>query len=212
MDRRDTIARICAPVARVASIIAGYALIGLSILIAYDVIVRKVFDASSIGADEIGGYIVAIMAAFGFTYALLQRAHTRIDVLYQWMPRPVQVVANLLAMGGLAAYAGFIAWRAWGTLAESIEYSSTANTPLRTPQWIPQSIWVAGLLLFAGVALLLLLHAAWLALKGRSSQSLLLYGPQTLEEEIKRERLDVEALDPHPDLPAESATGEHVRD
>lgn len=202
MARPNPIAQMCMPIACAVSIIAGYALIILSVLISYDVIARKLFNTSSLGADEIGGYIVAIMAAFGFTYALLQRAHTRIDVFYQWMPTPMRVVANLMAMAGLATYAGFIAWRAWGTLMESIEYSSTANTPLRTPQWLPQSIWFAGLLLFAVVALLLFLHAIQLVLRGQARRSLQLYGPRTLEEEIERERLEVESFEE----PASSAS------
>ncbi|HUH40238.1 MAG TPA: TRAP transporter small permease [Castellaniella sp.] len=207
MARHNPIAHLCAPIARIVSIIAGYALLALSMLIAFDVVVRKLFNTSSIGADEIGGYIVAIMAAFGFTYALLQHAHTRIDVFYQWMSTPVRVVANLVAMAGLSSYAGFIAWRAWGTLMESIEYSSTANTPLRTPQWIPQSIWFIGLLFFAVVSLLLLLHAIRLVMQGRARESLQLYGPQTLEEEIERERLEVEALDGNADKPGKSTLG-----
>lgn len=195
MARLNPVARACAPVARGAAILSGYALLFLSILITFDVIARKTFDAPSIGSDEIGGYIVAAMAAFGFTYALLQHAHTRIDVLYQWMPPSMRVVANLTAMGGLFLFAGFIAWRGWGTLMESIEFGSTASTPLRTPQWIPQSLWFAGLALFAVVALLLFIHALWLTLRGQSRIALQLYGPQTLEEEIARERMDVEGLD-----------------
>ncbi|MER1966573.1 TRAP transporter small permease [Castellaniella sp. GW247-6E4] len=208
MVRHNPVARACAPVARGAAILSGYALLFLSVLITYDVIMRKLFNTSSVGADEIGGYIVAAMAAFGFTYALLQHAHTRIDVFYQWMPTPVRVAANLMAMGGLFLFAGFIAWRGWGTLMESIEFGSVASTPLHTPQWIPQSIWVAGLALFGVVSLMLLIHALWLVLRGQSRRSLQLYGPQTLAEEIERERMDVEGLDDHQPAPPASLSGE----
>lgn len=198
MARPNLISNACLPVARVAAYVAGYALIVLSLLITYDVIARKLFNTSSIGTDEIGGYIVAIMAAFGFTYALLQDAHTRIDIFYQWLPVRFRLMANVLAMSGMATYACFLAWRAWGTLDESIAFGSTANTPLHTPQWIPQSIWLLGLVLFAAVAVLLLLHAIWLLARGRSQQMLQFYGPKTLEEEIEEELLDVDALDSQP--------------
>ncbi len=195
MARPNPIVQLCLPAAKVAAYVAGYALIVLSILITYDVIVRKAFDAASIGTDEIGGYVVAIMAAFGFTYALLQHAHTRIDVFYQWLPVHLRLLANFLAMAGMAACASFLAWRAWGTLDESIAFGSTANTPLHTPQWIPQSIWLLGLVLFAAVSVMLFLHAAWLLVKGRSQEVLQFYGPKTLEEEIEEERLDVEGIE-----------------
>ncbi|MGB3425284.1 MAG: TRAP transporter small permease [Castellaniella sp.] len=198
MARSNVIVNACLPAARVAACIAGYALVVLSVLITYDVIVRKLFDASSIGTDEIGGYIVAIMAAFGFTYALLQHAHTRIDIFYQWLPKRLRLLANLLAMAAMASYACFLAWRAWATLAESIEYKSTSNTSLHTPQWIPQSVWLLGLLLFAIVSVALLIHAVWLMVRGNASQALQFYGPKTLDEEIEEERLDIEDFDQPP--------------
>ncbi|MGB3741538.1 MAG: TRAP transporter small permease [Castellaniella sp.] len=209
MARPNLIANACLPIAKAAAYVAGYALIVLSLLITYDVIVRKVFNAPSLGTDEIGGYIVAVMAAFGFTYALLKDAHTRIDIFYQWLPRRLRLLANLLAMSGMAAYACFMAWRAWGTLAESIEYGSTANTPLHTPQWIPQSIWLLGLVLFAAVAVLLLLHAVWLMVRGHSHQALQFYGPKTLEEEIQEERLSVDDLDGRPSTLTAAKGGSH---
>lgn len=192
MARSNVVASACLPAARVAACVAGYALVVLSVMITYDVIARKLFNAPSIGTDEIGGYIVAIMAAFGFTYALLQHAHTRIDIFYQWFPVRVRLLANLLAMTAMASYACFLAWRAWATLAESIEYKSTANTPLHTPQWIPQSVWLLGLLLFAIVSVALLVHAVWLMARGNAPQALQFYGPKTLDEEIEEERLDID--------------------
>lgn len=207
MARPNLIVNACLPVAKAAAYVAGYALVVLSFLITYDVIVRKVFNASSLGTDEIGGYIVAIMAAFGFTYALLRDAHTRIDVFYQWLPKRLRLLANFLAMFAMASYACFLAWRAWGTLAESIAYGSTANTPLHTPQWIPQSIWLLGLILFAVVSVLLLLHAVWLMAHGHSHRALLFYGPRTLEEEIEDERLSVDDLDGRPSSAAASEGG-----
>lgn len=192
--RNNRIIQACAPVVRVTAIISGYSLLGLSFLIGFDVIARKLFNFSSIGADEIGGYIVAAMAAFGFTYALIEHAHTRIDIFYKLFPLPLRIVANLLAMLGMVGFASFIAWRAWDTLNESIAYKSAANTPLHTPQWIPQSIWFLGLLIFAVVSTVLFAHALLLTFRD-SKRSLQYYGPQTLEEEIEQEITDVEGLD-----------------
>lgn len=192
--RNNRIIHACTPVVRVTAIISGYLLLGLSFLIGFDVVARKLFNFSSVGADEIGGYIVAVMAAFGFTYALIEHAHTRIDIFYKSFPIPLRVVANLLSMLGMVGFATFIAWRAWDTLSESITYQSAANTPLHTPQWIPQSIWFIGLLIFATVSIVLFIHAIWLTLSDQK-RALQYYGPQTLEEEIEQEITEVEGLD-----------------
>lgn len=192
--RNNRVIHACAPVVRMAAIISGYSLLGLSFLIGFDVIARKLFNFSSGGSDEIGGYIVAVMAAFGFTYALIEHAHTRIDIFYKLFPVPLRVVANLLSMLGMVGFATFITWRAWDTLNESITYQSAANTPLHTPQWIPQSIWFIGLLTFSALSIVLLAHALWLTFRDHK-RSLQYYGPQTLEEEIEQEITEVEGLD-----------------
>ncbi|MBV6274090.1 TRAP transporter small permease [Alcaligenaceae bacterium CGII-47] len=192
--RNNRIIHTCAPLVRVTAIISGYSLLALSFLIGFDVVARKLFNFSSVGADEIGGYIVATMAAFGFTYALIEHAHTRIDIFYKSFPIPLRIVANLLSMLGMVGFASFIAWRAWDTLNESITYQSAANTPLHTPQWIPQSIWFVGLLIFAVVSIVLLAHALLLSFRD-APRALQYYGPQTLEEEIEQELSDVEGLD-----------------
>lgn len=44
-------------------------------------------------------------------------------------------------------------WRAGGTLGETLEFSSLASTPLQTPLWIPQSLWLIGLAVFTVVTL-----------------------------------------------------------
>ena len=74
------------------SIIGGYVLLGLSFLIVFEVIARKLFDFSLPGVDEIGGYVVTITGTFGFAYALIERTHTRIDIVF----RPCTFLATQL--------------------------------------------------------------------------------------------------------------------
>src|SRR5690625_935127 len=196
MDRLFTLTvNIFKPLSKLVVIIAGYALVILSFMITYDVISRKLFNTSSIGTDEIGGYIVAIMAAFGFTYALFQHAHTRIDILFRLLSKRIRAVLNILALIGIAIYATFMAWRAFDTLLESIQFSSRANTPLRTPQWIPQSIWLFGLVIFAIATIVLLIHSIWLLMKGATQENFELYGPKGVQDEIEEEIIEIESLD-----------------
>ena len=135
---------------------SGYALVGLSFFIVIEIIGRKLFNYSFQGVDELGGYILAVVAAVGFGYALLERAHTRIDVLLVQLPTGPRAVLNVAAALAIAAFASFMAWRAVDVLNETIEFQSLASTPWQTPLWIPQSLWVAGLIGFAIVAVVLL--------------------------------------------------------
>ena len=52
----------------------------------------------------------------------------------------------------------------WQVLGKSLAGNATANTPLETPLWIPQSIWLAGWFWFAAASLVLLCLTVWATL------------------------------------------------
>ncbi len=169
----------------------GWWMVALSLLTCVEMVARKLFAFSFQGIDEVGGYTLAVVGAVGFSYTLLTRGHTRIDFLVSKLPVRGRSALNVLAMATLAACAVFAAWRGWTVVAESIEFQSRATTPLQTPMWMPQSLWLLGWLLFAGVATTLAAHAFVLWLRGRHDEVNAAYGPQTLEEEIESEAGEV---------------------
>lgn len=173
--------------ARWAALAAGWSLLGLSALIGLEVVLRKVFNASLQGADEMGGYVVACVVGFGGALATLDRAHTRIDLLLERLPAGLRALLNVAAALSLAAMAGFLALRGWATMQESVEYRSLSGTPLQTPLWAPQAVWVAGLAFFAAVALTAALHAVALLALDRGALNRR-YGARSLNEEIAEER------------------------
>ena len=188
--RGNPVVRWLGPPARVGAILGGWGLMALSAVVGLEVVLRKVFSMSLQGADELGGYAVALAAAFGFGWALLERAHTRIDLLTTKLPLAVRRLLNVIALAAIAIFATFMAWRGWTTLLESIDYKSLSGTPLMTPLWWPQSLWVVGLLFFALVALACLGHALWLMAHDRRSLDRW-YGPRSLAEEIEEERRSI---------------------
>lgn len=173
-----------------AAIAAGYAALGLSLLITFEVLARKLFSFSLQGVDEIGGYVLAIGVSFSFAYALLHRAHTRVDVLLTRLPRWLQVPLNTLAMLMLAAFSAFMLWRAVETLRETLEFGSLASTPLQTPLWIPQGLWVIGLGVFSILTVLLAARALLLLFSGRIATLDREYGPRSTDDELDEARQD----------------------
>ncbi len=174
------------------SIIGGYVLLGLSFLIVFEVIARKLFDFSLQGVDEIGGYVVAITGTFGFAYALIERTHTRIDIVLDHVPSWLRNLLNILAYGLVTAASVFMLRYAYEALNESILFGSLSPTPLQTTMWIPQSLWVAGLVLFCITALAILVHL--LILQFRDSElAFRLYGPPTVQQEVDREMASAQA-------------------
>ncbi|MCA0922641.1 TRAP transporter small permease subunit [Pseudooceanicola nanhaiensis] len=189
MSTESKVTRALLPLSRIMALIAGYALLALSLLIALEILLRRFANMSLQGSDEMGGYVLAILAAFGFSYALLERAHTRVEILVERVPGRMAAALNLLALVGIMVMALFIAWRGWAALAESIDYKSLSGTPLMTPLWMPQSVWVAGLLFFAVVSTIVTLHAAYLFVTNWPLVNRL-YGIKSLEEIMDEEQVD----------------------
>jgi TRAP-type C4-dicarboxylate transport system permease small subunit len=167
-------------------IFMGWGLIGICVATVYEVVARRLFAFSIQGVNEIGAYFLAVASTWGFSIALLQRAHSRVDFLSQYMPRAMQSVLNALAFVSLAGLAIFSAWQGWLVLGETLRWQTRANTPLQTPLWIPQSLWLAGLVIFAGVAAACAVHAAFLLFRDARRLDRF-YGPPSIEEQIELE-------------------------
>ncbi len=179
----NPLAQFLFPVARTAAILCGWCLLVVVGLTCVEIVGRKFFGFTLHGIDEIGGYTLAIVCAFGFSYSLLRRAHTRIDIVQSLMPAQVRAALNATAMVGLAAVSLLLAWRGFGELRTSIELMSVSNSPLQTPMWLPQGLWFAGLAMFAIVTLAQAVHAAFLLLTDRRELNRC-YSPSVIVDEI----------------------------
>lgn len=191
MQTTNPVARAFLPFARFLSLLVGYGLLGLALLVTAEILLRRFFSISLQGGDEFGGYVLAIMATFGFAYALLERAHTRVEILLERVSSRPQALMNLVSAVAISFTACFMAWRAWATLMESIEYGALSGTPLMTPLWQPQAIWLFGLVFFAIVSTSIAVHAAILFVRDRKKLNEF-YGVKTLAEIIEEEAVLVD--------------------
>ncbi len=182
-DDRNPVARWVGPPVRWMQIACGWALMAICFATLYDIVARRLFGHSVQGVTELGAYLLAIVSAFGFSSALLQKAHSRVDFLFPRMPPFMVAVLNLAAAVLLFGLAALSVWQGWHVLEETLLFDSRASTPLQTPMWIPQGLWLAGLAVFAGVTGACALHAVILFVKDRSRLNEL-YGPLSLEGQI----------------------------
>lgn len=178
---------------RVAYILGGWLLILLSVMVCVEIVLRKVFNQSLQGVDEYGGYVLAITSAFGFAFAFYEGSHIRIDVLVRRLPRGLRIVSSLVALLSLLFVAAFIAKYTVLLAVESWDMESFANTPLRTPLFIPQAIWAAGICLFALAIAMRLLVMLQSALRRQWPLLALMLDPKDGDEaEIHRVLQDIE--------------------
>lgn len=131
-----------------AATLGGFAIIGVAVMICVEVLLRGVFNISSGAATEISSYVLAVAAAWAFSYALMRRVHVRIDALIRVFPQRVVVWFDLLALIALSWLASMMLWYGAHVFWFSFRQQSTAMTPLQTPMWIPHGMWLLGLLFF----------------------------------------------------------------
>jgi TRAP-type C4-dicarboxylate transport system permease small subunit len=169
-----------------ANVFGGIFLL-LSVVVAVETVSRKVFNISLQGADELGGYALAVGSTIAFSLALMGRNHIRVDVFHEKFPRAMQAAMNWLSIVTLAVLGAFIAWVAFKVIGDTRQYGSTAQTPWATPLIIPQSVWYAGLVVFALVATGYALRATLLLFSGRIDELNHDFHPKSAKEELKEE-------------------------
>jgi TRAP-type C4-dicarboxylate transport system permease small subunit len=183
----NPVVRVFEPLTRLAAILCGWWLLVIAAFTCVEIISRKLFGFSLQGVDEVGSYTLAVAASLGFAHALAMRAHTRIDFLIVKLGDGAKAVLNVAAMVTLALMAAFALLKGLPVLMESLEFGSRSTSPLQTPLWIPQGLWLGGLALFAALALALACHAVLLLVRSNHARINALYGPPSLDEEIDRE-------------------------
>ncbi len=163
----------------------------LVIIVTIETIARKLFNVSLQGADQLGGYALAIGSTLDFSLAVFGRNHIRVDVLHEKYPTRFQGWMNWFSATSMAVFAIFLCYVTINVLTDTIAYSSTAQTPWATPLIYPQSIWYAGLVIFACVTTVWAVRATVLLATGRISELNEEFQPKSAKEEIKEELDDL---------------------
>jgi len=165
----------------------GAIFVVLSFVVTVETLVRKLFNFSLQGADELGGYSLAIGSTIAFALAVAGRNHIRVDVFHEHFPRGLKAFLNWLSIVLLAGMATLFVIVSWRVLMESLEYRSTAQTPWATPLIYPQSLWYAGLVLFMLMAVGFAARASWLLFTRRIDQLNEEFHAKSAKEELKEE-------------------------
>lgn len=189
----------------------GLIFLALSFLVTVETIVRKVFNFSLQGADELGGYSLAFGATIAFSLALLGRTHIRVDVFYERLPAQLRPLLNWLSIVTLAAFAILMAFLSMNVISDSQAYKSVSQTPWAIPLIYPQGAWGFGLALFALVSTGFAVRATWLLLNGQANTLNREFGPRSTKDEVDEELEDLKTRSAETIKPSKSVISGKVQ-
>ncbi len=181
----ETYSRICA-------VVFGLMMTALCVVITVETVLRKLFNYSLAGVDELSGYAIAIGAPLCFTIAAIEQSHIRINLLHMQMPPRLKAALNLAAALTLAALALYLATFTFRTVQETQMFGSVAQTPWMTPLIWPQAIWLIAMAVFTLATVILAVRAALLAMRGDTEALLREFDPDSVEDELAAELSDLD--------------------
>lgn len=190
----ERLTRLAWVVSRAGTWLGGALLFLASGIVGVEVILRRFFNTSIPGTDELSGYAMAIGVAWSLGFALLRRAHVRVDSLYVLLPKPIRAVLDIAGLLALMAFFSLVTWYAWTAVWwRSFDVGTRSMSRLETPLWIPQALWGLGLLAFLLVALLLLVRSVLALVRGDAGRVQHLIGSRSALEETVAEVDDASA-------------------
>lgn len=170
----------------------GGLLMATALLICADIILRNWFSTSLPGTDELAGYALAAAAAWSLSFALLERAHIRIDSIYILLPRRIQSALDLSAVGLMLIFFGLIAYYGWGALMQSAEVGARSQSELAMLLAYPQAVWVCGLAYFVLSCVVVLGAASARCFAGDQQGVRAIAGAKSVDEEVAEEAASLE--------------------
>ncbi|MEM6307362.1 MAG: TRAP transporter small permease [Pseudomonadota bacterium] len=167
--------------------LAGGLIVCSAFLVTAEVFLRKVFNISLGGADEISGYAFGVATALALSYALFERAHIRVDALLGAIPKVLHPFINLMGLLLLTGFALVLVAMVWGMVADTLDNGSRSITPLRVPLAIPQIPWLLGWVFFVCSGVLIAIMAIRQYIRGDETSVQNLIGVKSLDEQIEDE-------------------------
>lgn len=135
----------------VLSRLAMMGVIFIVITMFYEVISRYVFEKPTLWANELSLWIAAMVFLLAGQYAMQQRSHIRIYIIYDMMPRWAQKLSDCITVALIWVFTFGLVWGAYNEAQTKLLRMETFGTAWDPP--IPATIKAAILIIIVLVAL-----------------------------------------------------------
>jgi len=127
-------------------VMASISVVLILVLVCAEVFFR-LFNRSTMVADELGAYLNAAIVFLGMSYTLREGGFIRIEAIYERLSgatlRLVDILCGLISL----AFAAVLAWFIWLHIGYAYAMNTRSTSILQTPEYIPQSLMLIGLVM-----------------------------------------------------------------
>ncbi|CTQ32881.1 TRAP transporter small permease subunit [Jannaschia rubra] len=113
-------------------------IVGLVAVMTFEVVARYVFERPTLWANEMSLWLAGFIFLLAGLYAMQQRSHIRIFILYDLMPRWMQRVCDTTSTALICLFAFALFYGAWGEASQKFLRWETFGTAFDPP--IPATI------------------------------------------------------------------------
>ena len=145
----EALYRASAGLSLVAGWLAALIMLGMTLHILTEIVLRSFFDTSTHLVEEYVGYGLKTMIFLGLGHALERGNLVRVDLMLDRLGSGALRCGMEIAIcvTSLCALA-FILHYAWFSMARRYEMGTVSMTLAATPLWIPEAIVVVGMVVF----------------------------------------------------------------
>ncbi|MCR8725888.1 TRAP transporter small permease subunit [Frigidibacter sp. ROC022] len=169
---------------RLAIRTGGSLIVLIALLITAEILLRRFANISTGGTDELSGYALAISSTWALSYTLHAKAHVRVDALYTRLPSGPRAWLDCLGIVSIATFSVILTWFCWRVLQDSLNLSAISTSTLAIPLWLPQGLWLIGMIQFSLSSVLLAVACLHALLKGDRDRVSELAGSRTMDDEL----------------------------
>ncbi|OUM86834.1 MAG: hypothetical protein BAA01_15500 [Bacillus thermozeamaize] len=147
--------------------VVGILILIMGLTLFYDVMMRYFFKAPTAWSFDLAGWFTGLSAFLAGGYALLKKAHIRVDIFYQKFSPRVQGGLDALTSVFLFLIVLILVWKGGERTLHNLNIGAVANTGLNIYIWIKWLMVPLGGVLLGLQAIVNLVDDVYLFITGR---------------------------------------------
>jgi len=122
-----------------AGLLAAWMFFAIGMMITYEVVMRKVFNAPTVWADEMARFFQIWAVYLASAYVLKNRQLITVELFSTSRHKLTGRVLDFFTLAIIATFCGVAIWYGSAIVYESIEQGRNTSTMLGVPKWMTES-------------------------------------------------------------------------